>query len=99
MGADRQQALQQRVDAARDQLEAELGKGVARDKSLVKSYELLVAGLEEELKIYLSAGGTLNSLGWTGLLSSNTVYTGCYFENMCSCTCLAFCDLRTLHLS
>ena len=84
MRTDRQQALHQRLDAARDQLEAELGKGVARDKGLVRSYELLIAGLEDELKKYSFAGGTLKlRLDWSIqlLLSRHDILDTCRVQS------------------
>ncbi|KAL3135505.1 hypothetical protein ABBQ38_005985 [Trebouxia sp. C0009 RCD-2024] len=50
MDSSRVLVLQNRLDAARDKLQAELDKGAARDKSLVTSYEKSI----EELKVELS---------------------------------------------
>ncbi len=65
MASDRLLSLQARVDHARDQLQAELNKGEARDKSLVISYEKLIAGLEGELKTCTYTAGKLVQLGLT----------------------------------
>ena len=63
MASDRLLFLQARLDHAREQLEAELKKGEARDKSLVNSYEKLISGLEGELKNWTHTAGTLLSWG------------------------------------
>ena len=50
-------AVQTRLDAARDKLQAELDKGAARDKSLVTSYEKSIEELKDELKMHTSIVG------------------------------------------
>ncbi len=59
MASSRVLALQTRLDAARDKLQAELGKGAARDKSLVTSYEISIHELNDELKMHNSTAGEL----------------------------------------
>ncbi len=63
MASNRLLTLQARVDVAQDQLQAELNKGNARDKSLVLSYEMIIAELEGELKLYTSRAGKLVQMG------------------------------------
>ncbi|KAL0043225.1 hypothetical protein WJX82_009851 [Trebouxia sp. C0006] len=59
MASDRLLILQARLDHARDELEVELQKGEARDKSLVISYEKLISGLEGELKNWTHTADTI----------------------------------------
>ncbi len=70
MASDRLLFLQARLDRARDQLEAELNRGEARDNSLVISYEKLISGLEGELKNCIHTAGKLPS--WGGLCKGNS---------------------------
>ncbi|DBA95782.1 TPA: hypothetical protein ACH3X1_001335 [Trebouxia sp. C0004] len=58
MDSSRVLAVQARLDAARDKLQAELDKGAARDKSLVTSYEKSIEELKDELKMHTSTVGT-----------------------------------------
>ena len=57
MDSSRVLAVQARLDAARDKLQAELDKGAARDKSLVTSYEKSIEELKDELKMHTSTLG------------------------------------------
>jgi len=57
MDSSRVLAVQTRLDAARDKLQAELDKGAARDKSLVTSYEKSIEELKDELKMHTSIVG------------------------------------------
>ena len=57
MDSSRVLAVQNRLDAARDKLQAELDKGAARDKSLVTSCEKSIEELKDELKMHTSIVG------------------------------------------
>ncbi|DBA76866.1 TPA: hypothetical protein ACH3X1_009469 [Trebouxia sp. C0004] len=56
MDSSRVLAVQTRLNAARDKLQAELDKK-ARDKSLVTSYEKSIEELKDELKMHISKEG------------------------------------------
>ena len=60
MDSNRVRAVQTRLDAARDKLQAELDKGAARDKSLVTSYEKSIEELKDELKVHTLTGGEIS---------------------------------------
>ncbi len=70
MASNRVLAVQARLDAARDKLQAELDKGAARDKSLVTSYEKSIEELKDELKLHALTAGELVFMYLLGTQSS-----------------------------
>jgi len=95
MDSSRVLAVQARLDAARDKLQAELDKGAARDKSLVTSYEKLVTSyeksieeLKDELKMHTStvgetAGSLMGNAGTSCDYSAYPSLTYKAFEQIC----------------
>ena len=57
MASGRVLALQARLDAARDKLDAELDKKAARDHNLVASFQERVKELHEELRMLTAPPG------------------------------------------
>ena len=88
MDSTRVLAVQARMDAARDKLQAELDKGAARDKSLVTSYEKSIEELKDELKMHTStvgetAGSLMGNAGTSCDYSSYPSLTYKTFEQIC----------------